>query len=89
MKILSILLGIWNIVVFFTYGTDKLLAKKRARRIRESILILTAFLFGGIGAMFGMLICNHKTSKIKFRLCVPLSVICNIAILTLLFLHIK
>ena len=54
MKIIGILFLIWNIIVFFVYGTDKLLAKKRARRIRETTLILTAFLFGGIGAMFGM-----------------------------------
>ena len=64
MKILSILLEIWNIVVFFTYGTDKFLAKKRARRIRESTLILTAFLLGGIDAMFGMVIISSLRTLI-------------------------
>ena len=47
-------------------------------RISENALIFPAFLFGSTGAMLGMIIFNHKTSKIKFRICIPLSVIVNI-----------
>ena len=28
--------------------------------------------FGGAGALFGMVVFNHKTSKMKFRIFVPL-----------------
>lgn len=66
---------IWNIVVFLLYAVDKWRAKKGVRRISETSLITAAFLLGGVGAMFGMVICNHKTSKLKFRILVPLSVV--------------
>ncbi|MGM9551037.1 MAG: DUF1294 domain-containing protein [Clostridia bacterium] len=69
---------VWNIFVFFLYGTDKLLAKKRKHRIRESTLILLSYLFASLGAMLGMIVFNHKTSKVKFRVLIPLSFIFNI-----------
>ena len=34
-------------------------------------------MFGGIGAMFGMVVFNHKTSKIKFRILIPIIAILN------------
>lgn len=71
---------IWNIVVFLLYAVDKRRAKKGARRISETSLITAAFLLGGVGAMFGMVICNHKTSKLKFRILVPLSVVVGAAL---------
>ena len=70
-----IILLTWNIIVMLTYGIDKIKAKKGRRRISEASLLLIAFLFGGIGAMFGMILFNHKTSKIKFRILVPLAVV--------------
>lgn len=69
---------IWNIFVLLLYGLDKFKAKKSLRRIKETTLITPAFLLGGIGAMFGMVLFNHKTSKTKFRILVPLSVILNV-----------
>ena len=76
-----IIIALWNIVVFAMYGTDKLKAKTHSRRIREATLIWPAFLLGGAGAMFGMVIFNHKTSKIKFRICIPLAVAVNVAMM--------
>ncbi len=64
-----------------TYGVDKLKAKKSARRISEKTLIVCALLFGGLGAMFGMVIFNHKTSKTKFRTLVPLFTVLEIALM--------
>ncbi len=61
----------WNVAVMLIYGTDKLLAKGGRRRISERSLLLSAFLLGGIGAMFGMVLFNHKTSKKRFRFLVP------------------
>ena len=68
---------IWNISVMFIYGFDKSRAVRGGKRIREATLILCSYLLGGVGAMFGMVVFNHKTSKMKFRLLVPLSVIVN------------
>ena len=66
---------IWNVFVLFVYGYDKFQAKKHARRISEWTLIMCAFLLGGCGALLGMVLFNHKTSKMKFRLLVPIAFI--------------
>ena len=66
---------VWNFVVMLVYGIDKLRAKRKKRRISESALLLLAFFLGGIGAIFGMVIFNHKTSKPKFRFFVPFAAI--------------
>ena len=75
MKDSEILLLVWNIIVCFIYGIDKFCARRGKRRIRENTLIGSAFLLGGIGAMFGMVLFNHKTSKPKFRILIPLFVV--------------
>ena len=71
-EIWGCLLIIWNILVFFLYGWDKLCAKKHWRRIPESMMLSSAFLLGSVGAMFGMVLWNHKTKKTKFRILIPL-----------------
>ena len=81
MKDFVICLVIWNIIVFFTYGADKLKAKKRMRRISEQTLITIAFLFGSIGALSGMYIFRHKTRHLKFRILLPLALIVNAVLL--------
>ena len=74
---------IWNLLVFFLYGWDKLCAKQHWRRIPESVLLSVAFLAGSFGAMFGMIVWNHKTSKPKFRFMVPLFLLLHLMILRL------
>lgn len=71
----------WNILVMFIYGTDKLLAKMHKRRISERFLITISTFMGALGALLGMIIFNHKTSKMKFRVCVPLTVLLNAVVL--------
>ena len=71
---------IWNIFVFCIYGLDKLFAIRKMRRIRESLLLAAAFMLGSVGAIFGMIIFNHKTAKLKFRILVPASVIFTILV---------
>lgn len=78
---------IWNVIVSLVYAIDKLRAKGGGRRIRERTLIALAYLFGGVGAMFGMVLFNHKTSKMKFRILVPLSVFLNLVICRFLVLN--
>ncbi len=70
---------VWNGIVMLIYGADKMKAKRGARRIREASLLSCSFMLGGLGAMFGMILFNHKTAKIKFRLLVPLAFIVSIA----------
>ena len=71
----EIAIAVWNIFVFIIYGADKLCARLHKRRIRERTLISLAYLIAGVGAMFGMVVFNHKTSKMKFRILIPLSVV--------------
>ena len=75
MKYLINLVFVWNIVVVIVFGIDKMLAKAHKRRISEKVLLLFAFFMGGLGAMFGMVLFNHKHSKMKFRILVPLAVL--------------
>lgn len=76
-----LILLIWNIIVMIIYGIDKWLAKAKKRRIRESVLLTCGLLFGGLGAIFGMVLFNHKTSKMKFRILVPLMLIVEAIVL--------
>lgn len=63
----------WNLLVMLIYGIDKLFARLKKRRIRESVLIGISILLGGIGALLGMLFFNHKTNKPKFWVIVLIS----------------
>ena len=81
MKYFLILLLVWNVFVFILYGLDKYKAKKSLRRTPEKYLLLSSFLMGAPAAIFAIVIFNHKTSKMKFRILVPLFVVINILIL--------
>lgn len=74
-------MGIWNIVVFLLYGIDKWKAKHNRWRISETCLLGTAFCFGGIGAVMGMIVFHHKTRKWKFKIFVPVFVVLQIAVI--------
>ena len=76
-----IILLVWNIIVMLVYGMDKMQAKRGGRRISERTLMLCSFLFGGFGAMFGIILFNHKTSKMKFRLFVPIAVVVGVTVI--------
>lgn len=80
MQVSIYVITVWNVIVMVIYGLDKLFARKRKHRISEGVLLTLALLMGGMGAMFGMVIFNHKTSKIKFRLVVPVLVLLNAAV---------
>ena len=75
---------VWNIVTFSIYGIDKNKAPKNKWRIKESTLIICAFLIGGIGALLGMCVFRHKTNHLKFALLVPLAVLMNAGVITFL-----
>lgn len=54
-----------NVVTMFAYAIDKGLSVVKWRRISERTL-LTMTIFGGIGALWGMLLCRHKIRKPRF-----------------------
>ena len=90
--ILWLWLLILNLIAFFTYGADKVLAKIKARhpsvrRIPEKTLLLLAALGGGIGAWLGMELFRHKTQHRIFRVGVPLLTLAWVAIAGGLYLY--
>ena len=60
-----------NLLTFFIYGIDKLLAKMQKWRVPERFLIGLALLGGSIGGFLGMKCFHHKTRKAKFYIGVP------------------
>lgn len=83
MKVIGIILLIWNVAMLVLYGIDKAFAKKEKRRISEKMLLLLPLFMGGLGAMFGMVVFNHKTSKPRFRVWIPAEVVLHIALIAL------
>ena len=84
LNILHIVLSyliIINVVTFFTYGIDKIKAKKSKWRIRETALIGLAVLGGSIGAWLGMKVWHHKTQHKKFRFGVPAIIIIQLSLI--------
>lgn len=85
MYYLDKILIFWNIFIFILYGIDKSRAKKRRYRISELTLILPTFVFSAVGAMLGMIVFNHKTSKTKFRILIPLAFLVNLICYSFLY----
>lgn len=77
MLLFTEILAIWNMIVMFIYGIDKLKAKKGSRRISEKTLICLAFFMGALGALCGMQLFRHKTLKPKFKFGVPALLVLN------------
>ena len=53
-------------ITFLTYGYDKLIAGSEATRVPERALLTLAFAGGTAGALLGMRLFHHKTSKESF-----------------------
>lgn len=79
---INIALATLNIVSFALFGIDKTLARTtRGKRISEQTLLLIAAIFASLGALFAMVIFNHKTAKAKFRFSIPAFVFVHTLIL--------
>ena len=72
MFLLTLWLGIINLVAVWMIARDKRAARRGKRRIAERTLMLVALLGGSVGTFSGMLVFHHKTKKPKFTLGVPL-----------------
>lgn len=79
-SIVLIYLAAINVVSFFTYGIDKLKARKDKWRIPEATLLWMAVLGGSIGAWLGMKAWHHKTLHKKFKFGVPAILIIQLAL---------
>lgn len=56
-----------NLIAFFLFRYDKRAAERGAWRVRESTLLIFAFLGGSSGAVLAQQLFRHKTRKEPFR----------------------
>ena len=73
-----------GILAFFAYGVDKRKAKRKRRRISESVLLGLGFFGGAIGALLGMHLFRHKTRHWYFWTVNLLGLIWQVALFLLL-----
>ena len=66
-NMIIIIFLIYNFVVFFIYGFDKMIAGTKMCRISEKRLLILTLLGGSLGALMGMHIFHHKTRKTSFN----------------------
>ena len=81
MKLLILLMVIWNTIAFIMMGIDKRRAIKDQERLSEKTLLISAFIMGAIGIGGGALAFNHKTNKPLFKIGIPLALIVNAGII--------
>lgn len=79
-KHIAILLLLLNLIALGAFAIDKYLARKSKRRISEKALLILSALFASPGGLLGMVIFNHKTSKYKFRLGLPVLLLAHAAV---------
>lgn len=72
-----------NVLSFSLMGADKRRARQGAWRISERTLLLSAAMFGGLGAVLGMHVFHHKTKHLRFRLGLPALLLAQVALLGL------
>ena len=82
-RLLLIWLGSVSLLTFFLFGWDKLLAKRRCRRVPEAALLGAALFGGALGGLLGMLLFRHKLRKDLFRVLIPLFLLLQAALLCL------
>lgn len=70
-----------NIIAFALMGIDKKRAVRKAWRISEKTLFLSALLGGSIGAIAGMQLFRHKTKHWYFKYGMPAILILQLVLL--------
>ena len=69
-----------NIIAFALMGIDKQKAIRKAWRIPEKTLFLSAMLGGSVGAILGMRLFHHKTRHWYFKYGMPAILFCQIVL---------
>ena len=87
MKYFLLYLLIVNAVSFLLMRLDKQKARKHQWRIRESTLLLWAWLGGSIGTLAAMGLVRHKTRHPKFTAGVPLILILQILLFSFIIFY--
>ena len=64
---ITLVLLLWNVMIFIIYGIDKFKARRGAWRIPEKILLTIALVCGGFGAWLAGIAFHHKTRKWYFK----------------------
>lgn len=80
-------LTVVNAVAFIVYGIDKCRARNAKWRIPEATLLMLAVVGGSVGAWLGMKAWHHKTRHMKFRYGVPVILLLQIVVATLLYVN--
>ena len=80
MRYLAYYLVFLNILSFVLFGLDKLFAKNKKSRVRNSTLLGFSILGGSIGALFGMYLFRHKTQTWYYVYGVPIIFIIQLLI---------
>ncbi len=73
-----------NLVVFCIYRWDKQAAIAGERRVRESTLLVLAFIGGSFGAITAQRVLRHKTRKEPFRTILALIASLHVVLVTFL-----
>lgn len=81
MKLLILLMVVWNSIAFIMMGIDKRRAIKGGERISEKTLIMSAFIMGAVGIGGGAIVFHHKTRKVNFKVGLPVALIVNAAVI--------
>ena len=73
--------GAMIIITFMAFGIDKYYAIKKKWRVKEPTLFVLSILFGGVGAVTGMLVFRHKINKPGFKVLLPILAVMQTAII--------
>lgn len=84
MKLIVLYYMIINIFSCFLIGLDKRKAVLGQYRIKERTFFLLCWMLGSLGVLFGMYIFHHKTKHYSFKYGIPIILLINMAIMTLI-----
>ncbi len=74
-----------NLVAILAIAIDKSAARSGDARVKESSLLIVAAIGGGIGMYIAMKLFHHKTRKNKFKVGVPVIVLTEIALVSIIY----
>ena len=83
LRFLIIYFFLMNIVTLVTFWIDKNLAQNNKSRIQESTLVLLSALGGAAGGLAAMYLFRHKTKHWYFVLGMPIILIIQLVIISL------
>lgn len=78
-----------TVATFLLFGIDKHQATIHRMRVPEKLFYLTVLLGGSAGALLGMNIFRHKTSKTSFQFVVVMLIVAQIALAYIIYHHLQ